>query len=87
MAIVAAIFLKKSVIKGEAQTFIMELPNYNRPQMKSVFIHLWEKLKHYVYRAATIIAGAVIVLWFLTSFSFKMEYLSGDDDSNFGHNI
>lgn len=84
VAIVAAIFLKKSVIKGEAQTFIMELPNYNRPQMKSVFIHLWEKLKHYVYRATTIIAGAVIVLWFLTSFSFKMEYLPGDDASILG---
>lgn len=74
VAIVAALLLKKTVIKGEPQTFIMELPNYNRPQFKSVGIHLWEKLKHYIYRAATIIAAAVVILWFLSSFSFKMEY-------------
>lgn len=70
VAIVAAIILKKTTLKGETPPFIMELPAYHLPQFKNTMIHLWDKLKHYIKKAATIIAGAVVVIWFLQTFNF-----------------
>ena len=70
VAILAAILLKHTALKGETPPFIMELPAYHSPQFKNTMIHLWGKLKHFLYKAATIIAGAVIVIWFLSSFGF-----------------
>ena len=84
IAILAAILLKKTIIKGEPQTFIMELPSYHIPQIKGLLIHLWEKLKHYVTRAATVIAGAVVVLWFFSSFNFRFEYTGDSANSILG---
>ena len=84
IAILAAILLKKTIIKGEPQTFIMELPSYHLPQIKGLMIHLWEKLKHYVTRAATVIAGAVVVLWFFSSFNFRFEYTGDSVNSILG---
>lgn len=73
VAIVSAIILKKTALRGETPPFIMELPAYHMPQMRNTGVHLWEKLKHYVVRAATVIAGAVVVIWVLTAFNFKFE--------------
>lgn len=70
VAVLSAILLRKTALRGETPPFIMELPAYHRPQFKNTMIHLWEKLKHYIVRAATIIAGAVVVIWFLTNFGF-----------------
>lgn len=84
VAIVSALILKKYVLKGEASPFIMELPEYRRPQFGNTMAHLWQKLKHYVFRAATIIAGATIVIWFLTSFSFKMQFVDDQGESMLG---
>ncbi|MDR3263492.1 MAG: ferrous iron transport protein B [Clostridiales bacterium] len=72
VAVISSFILKRTIIKGETPPFIMELPTYHLPQVKNTVIHLWEKLKHYVIRAGTIIAGAVVVIWFLTSFSFNI---------------
>jgi len=48
----------------------MELPSYHLPQFRNVVAHLWEKLKHYVIKAATIIAASLVVIWFLSSFGW-----------------
>jgi len=72
-AIVAALVLKATILKGEASPFIMELPPYHRPLFKNVAMNLWEKLKGFLYRATTIIAGATVVIWFLSSFNFSLE--------------
>ncbi len=71
VAIIAALILKKLIYKGETSPFIMELPAYHRPQFKNTMIHLWGKLKHFLFKAATIIAGAVIIIWFLSNFNFE----------------
>ncbi len=84
IAIITAIILKFTVLKGEPAPFIMELPAYHLPRAKSVGIHLWEKLKHYIVRAATIITGAIIVIWFLSTFSFKMQMVEDSGDSILG---
>lgn len=77
-AIVAAIILKKTVFKGEIAPFIMELPAYHFPQFKNVVLHLWEKLKGFILRATTIIAGAVVVIWFLSNFNFSLEMVQAN---------
>ena len=81
VAIVSAIILKKLVFKGEASPFIMELPEYHRPQFRNTMVHLWQKLKHYLFRAATIIAGATVVIWFLTNISFTFKFVEDQGDS------
>ena len=46
----------------------MELPAYHTPQFRSTMLHLWDKLKHFITRAGTVIAASIIVIWFLSSF-------------------
>lgn len=70
VAVLSAILLKKTAMRGETSPFIMELPAYHMPQFSSTVLKLWGKLKHYLFRAATIIAGSTVVIWFLTNFGF-----------------
>lgn len=70
VAIIAAIILRFTVLKGETPPFIMELPSYHLPQCKNLMAHLWEKLKHFLIKAGTIIAGSIVVIWFLSNFGF-----------------
>lgn len=74
-AIVTVILMRQTTMKGEVPPFIMELPSYHWPQFKALMIHLWDKLKHYVKKAFTIILASTIVIWFLSSFNFKFEFL------------
>jgi len=67
-AIVFAIFMKLFSNDRYVSPFIMELPSYHMPQLKNVGARLWEKLKDYLIKAATIIAASSIVIWFLKSF-------------------
>jgi ferrous iron transport protein B len=62
----------------------MELPAYHMPQVKSTWIHLWNKFKHYLSRVTTIIAGAVVVIWFLSSFNFKLQMVEDNGESIIG---
>ena len=81
-AIVTVLLMRKTVMRGDIPPFIMELPAYHLPQFKSLMIHLWDKLKHYVQKAFTIILASTIVIWFLSNFAFT-GYVgaSGMDDS------
>ena len=69
-AIVTVLLMRKTVMRGDIPPFIMELPAYHLPQFKSLMIHLWDKLKHYVQKAFTIILASTIVIWFLSNFAF-----------------
>ncbi len=73
VAVLSAIILKKTALRGETPPFIMELPAYHLPQMRNTGVHLFDKLKHYIVRAATVIAGAVVVIWVLTAFNFRFQ--------------
>ncbi len=72
-ACIFGFILKKFFFKSEASPFIMELPAYHMPQARNIFIHLWEKVKDYVTRAATVIAGSTVVIWLLSNFNFSMQ--------------
>jgi ferrous iron transport protein B len=67
-AIIYALFMKLLSKDQYVSPFIMELPAYHAPQFRNVMAHLWEKLKHYVIKAATIIAASLLVIWFLSNF-------------------
>lgn len=70
IAVVSAIFVKLFSKNYEVPPFIMELPAYHRPQVKNLLAHLWEKFKHFLYKASTIITASIILIWFLQSFSW-----------------
>ena len=70
-AIIYALFMKLFSKDQYVSPFIMELPAYHLPQFRNVMAHLWEKLKHYVIKAATIIAACTVVIWFLKSFGWE----------------
>ncbi len=68
MAFSIALIFKKSLFKGEQTPFVMELPPYRQPLVKSVFIHMWERSSEYVKKAGTVILAASIVVWFILSY-------------------
>ena len=69
--LVAAIILKKTKpFSGKPAPFVMELPQYHIPQVKTVLIHVWERLKGFIIKAGTILFLACVVMWFLSGFGF-----------------
>lgn len=81
IGILAALIYKKTLFKGEAVPFVMELPNYRIPAPKSVLLLLWEKAKDFLQRAFTIILLATIVVWFLQSFDLKFNLVTDSGNS------
>ena len=81
VAIVSVLFLRHTTLKGEAAPFIMELPQYHWPQFKSLMIHLWDKTKHFVKKAFTIILASTIVIWFLSNFGWNWRMVENMQDS------
>lgn len=71
LAIILAIFMRVFSKDKYVSPFIMELPQYHLPQARNVGAHLWEKLKHYVVKAATILTASLIVIWFLKTFGVE----------------
>ena len=80
-AIVAVLILRNTTLKGDAAPFIMELPQYHWPQFKSLMIHLWDKAKHFVKKAFTIILASTIVIWFLSNFGWNWHMVEDMQDS------
>ena len=72
-AIIFALFMKLFSKDQYVSPFIMELPAYHLPQFRNVMAHLWERLKHYLIKAATIIAAATILIWFLSTFNWNLS--------------
>lgn len=70
VAIILALIMKLFSKNREVPPFIMELPAYHRPQVKNLLAHLWEKFKHFLYKASTIITASIILIWFLSNFSW-----------------
>ena len=78
VAITSIIVMKKTTMKGDVPPFIMELPTYHMPQFKSLMIHLWDKLKHFVEKAFTVILASTIVIWVLSNFSWNWSYVAAE---------
>lgn len=72
--IISGIILKKTrIFAGDPAPFVMELPAYHIPGVKSVLIHMWDRAKFFVKKAGTIILLAVVGVWFLSSFGWNLQ--------------
>lgn len=80
-AILVALILNHTVYTGEAVPFVMELPNYRIPSMKSVTQLMWEKARDFLQKAFTVIFLGTIVVWFLQNFDFTMHMVEHSDQS------
>jgi ferrous iron transport protein B len=67
-AVAAAYVMRRTVLKGEPQAFILELPPYRLPDWKTVLASMWERGRLFLTQAGTIILCISILLWFLASF-------------------
>ncbi len=69
--IVSGVMLKKTkLFAGRPTPFVMELPSYHFPSIKSWWLHIWERVSAYIKKAFTIIFASTIVVWFLSNFGF-----------------
>ena len=81
VAIAAVLLMRATTLRGEVPPFIMELPAYHKPLFKGLMIHLWDKLKHFLKKAFTIILASTIIVWFLSHFSWDWHYLPDENMS------
>lgn len=79
VAIVSVLIMRNTTMKGETPPFIMELPSYRTPQFRSLMMLLWDKTKHFIKKAFTIILASTIVIWFISHFSFNWKYLPDEN--------
>jgi ferrous iron transport protein B len=73
LAILMGLIFKKTLFRGEAPMFIMELPPYRMPTLKSLCIHTWEKGKHFLIKAGTYILAVSVLVWFLLNLPWGVE--------------
>ncbi len=77
-AIVCLMLMRNTSLKGETPPFIMELPAYHRPRFKNLMLHLWDKTKHFVKKAFTIIFASTVIIWLFSHLSWNWHYLSDE---------
>lgn len=75
VAIISVLLMRNTTMRGKIPPFIMELPAYHRPRFKSLMLHLWDKAKHFVKKAFTIIFASTVIIWLLSHLNFSWRYL------------
>ena len=81
MGVLSAFLYKRTLFKGEAEPFVMELPNYRLPGARSTVQLMWEKAKDFLVRAFSVILIATIVVWFLQAFDPQLNLVTDREDS------
>ncbi|MDE6404352.1 MAG: ferrous iron transport protein B, partial [Lachnospiraceae bacterium] len=81
VGLMCALLLKRTVFRGSSMPFMMELPNYRFPSVKSVLLLMWDKAKDFVQRAFTIIFVATLVIWFLQTFDTRLNVVADSGES------
>jgi len=81
IGILIAFFYKKVLFKGEAAPFVMELPNYRLPSLRSTAQLMWEKAKDFLQKAFSVILIATVVVWFLQSFDTRFNLVTDSHQS------
>ena len=85
MAVIVGLILKKTIFKSNMAPFIMELPTYRLPMVKSVLKNTWDKCRGFIIKAGTIIFAMSIVIWLLQSFTPTFQYTSDSSSSIFAY--
>lgn len=84
VAIIAILVMRNTSLRGETPPFIMELPSYHWPKFTSLMLHVWDKCKHFIKKAFTIILVSNIIIWFLQSFTPDWQYIEYGDGEFLG---
>ncbi len=80
-ALISLLVMRTTTKRGEASPFIMELPTYHIPGAKNLMLHLWDKAKHFIQKAFTIILLSCVILWFLSNFGWDWRFV-GEEMQN-----
>ena len=74
IALIAARIMKSTLFKGEGEVYLMELPPYRMPTVKSMMLHMWDRSKMYLQKAGTIILATSIILYLCNTYPEKTEF-------------
>lgn len=78
LGIFSGLLFKKTLFRGNDAAFMIELPPYRLPKLKDTLLHVWERVKHFLTKAGTLIFAMSVVIWFLMRFNFRFELLSDE---------
>ena len=78
---IAALVLNRTAFKGDPVPFIMELPKYRLPSVKTTVMLAWDKAKDFITKAFTIIFAATVVIWFLQTFDIRFNVVADQSQS------
>lgn len=81
VGIITGLVFNKTIFKGNPVPFVMELPNYRFPSLKTVFMLMWDKAKDFFLKAFTIIFVATIIIWFLQTFDIRFNVVENSTGS------
>ncbi len=81
VAVITIILMRSTTQRGPIAPFIMELPAYHAPSPKALALHMWDKIKHYLQKAFTVILASTIVIWFLSNFGWNWQMAESIDES------
>jgi ferrous iron transport protein B len=81
VAIISALLLRNTFFRGKPVPFVMELPAYRMPTMKTMGLHIWEKARDFIQRAFTVIFMATLVIWFFQTFDIGLNVVENSADS------
>jgi len=82
LAIVMVIVMNKTTQKEKPAPFVMELPSYHLPQLRALGIHIWDKAKHFLKKAFTIILATTILVWVFSNFTWSWKFIPNYDDTS-----
>lgn len=74
LAVMLAVFFRKYLFPGAPEPFVMEMPLYHVPTLRSILTHMWERALMYLKKAATLILAMSIIVWFLTTYPSDVKY-------------
>ena len=78
-AIVCVLLMRNTTLKGETPPFIMELPAYRMPGFKNLMLHLWDKTKHFVKKAFTIIFASTVIIWLFSHIAWDWRFVTDEE--------
>lgn len=83
--LLCGLVFSKYCFRGEADAFVLELPQYRLPTPKTILVHIYEKITEFLKKAGSILFLAGIVIWLLESFNFALHMVSDGENSILGH--
>lgn len=84
VAILVGIALKHTLFRGNVAPFVMELPQYRLPLVKSIALHVWEKCRGFIVKAGTVIFAMSVIVWILQNFTPALQMTSSPNESILG---